>query len=196
VNDSRLDAETAERMLRGEATGSPELAAVLAAAASGLAADDPKGEEAAVAAFREASRARQPRARRLSVLLSLKGALIGLLLLLTGGVAVAATAQHLPGPLGHRHPDGDRTPAISRTYETPSAPRASPLASPRASSRPSPGRNAPKTAHPGKPHHTKHKKAKKPKKAKKNKTGHATIPVSPPRAGPVKAAPGLVPPAR
>jgi cytoskeletal protein RodZ len=192
VNDRRLDAETAERMLRGEATGSPELAAVLAAASSGLAADDPKGEEAAVAAFREASRARQPRTRRLSVLLSLKGALIGLLLLLTGGVAVAATTQHLPGPLGHRHPDSGRTPATSRTYGTPSAPRASPLASPRASSRPSPDRNDPKTAHPVKPHHTKHKKAKKPKKTKKNKIGHVSVSVPAPTARPVEAAPGFV----
>lgn len=187
MNDPSLDADTAERMLRGEATGSPELAALLAAASSGLAAEDPKGEEAAVAAFREASRVRQPNARRLSALLSVKAALIGLLLALTGGVAVAATTQHLPGPLGHRHPDGGRTPATSRTLGTSSAPRAS--------SRPTPDQDGPQATHPKKPHHKKPKKPKKPKKTKENKLDGVTdlVPV-PSTSLPVDATPGLVPP--
>jgi hypothetical protein len=188
VNDPSLDADTAERTLRGEATGSPELAALLAAASSGLAAQDPKGEEAAVAAFREASRVRQPNARRLSALLSLKAALVGLLLALTGGVAVAATTHHLPGPLGHRRPGGGRTPATSQTFGTPSAPRAS--------ARPTQGRDGPQATHPKnaekKSHH---KKTKKPKKTKKNTVDGvaSSVPV-PSTSLRVDATPGLVSP--
>jgi hypothetical protein len=48
------DPETTERMLRGEPTGPPHLAALLAAASADLDTEDLGGEEAAVAAFRAA----------------------------------------------------------------------------------------------------------------------------------------------
>jgi hypothetical protein len=167
MNDRSLDAETAERMLRGQPAGSPELAALLAAASAGFTDADPRREEAAVAAFRTGSRVRRPSAtRRLPALLSLRAVLIGLVVVLTGGVAVAATTQHLPGPLGHRHPGvHTRTPATSRTFATPAPHRA-------ASSRPAPDRNGSQTPQqkPKKPH----KKAKKAKKPKKNKGGAVT----------------------
>jgi hypothetical protein len=125
VNDSNLNADIAERMLRGEPTGPPELAELLAAASSELATEDLSGEETAVAAFREA-RSRQswrPHSRRLSALVSLKAALIGLLLILAGGVALAATSQHLPGPLGGNKPShGTRTQATSRPSVTETSP--------------------------------------------------------------------------
>lgn len=187
MNDRSVDTETAELMLRGEAAGSPELAALLAAASSGLAPEDPKGEEAAVTAFREASRVRQPSARRRSALLSLKAALIGLVLILTGGVAVAATTQHLPGPLGHRHPGSARTPATSRTFGTPPVPRAS--------ARPTPDRDGSQTTYPKKSHKKSHHKKPKPKKAKKNGADGVTDSVPVPSAGlRVDTAPGLVSP--
>lgn len=130
MNDPRLDADTAERMLRGEPTGPPGLAELLAAASSGRTAPDPNGEEAAVAAFRETRPAPRPRRRTAST--GLKAALIGLALVLVGGVAVAATTRHLPGPLGNRHPHRTGTPATSQTIET--------RTTPRESSRPGPDR--------------------------------------------------------
>jgi hypothetical protein len=185
VNDPSLDADTAERMLRGQATGSPELTALLAAASSGLAPGGPHGEEAAVAAFREARRARQPSARRLSALLSLKAALIGLLLVLTGGVAVAATTQHLPGPLGHGHPNGGRTPATSRTFGTPAPGRASP--------HPTADRDGTQATRPKQAKKkAKHKKAKK-AKHKKDKSGTVPDAIPVPSLG-VGATPGLTAP--
>jgi hypothetical protein len=124
MNDPRLDAETAERMLRGEPTGPPELAGLLTAASSGLTAGDLSGEDAAVAAFRHA-RSTHPvptRTRLFSALLSLKAALIGLVLILAGGVTAATTSQHLPGPLGDEHAHSTRTPMPSRTHGTRIAP--------------------------------------------------------------------------
>jgi hypothetical protein len=175
VNDPSLNADIAERMLRGEPTGPPGLAELLAAAASELATEDLSGEETAVAAFRDA-RSRQswrPRSRRLSALVSLKAALIGLLLILAGGVAVAVTSQHLPGPLRNRPSHGTRTPATSRTSVTEET-------SPRAPSRSTPAQHdkhveRPKTtAHPQKPPHP----AKKPKSSKPHKPKPTTsIPV-------------------
>jgi hypothetical protein len=185
VNDPNLDADTAERMLRGQATGSPELAKVLAAASSGLAPGEPQREEAAVAAFRAAPRTRQPSARRLSALLSLKAALIGLLLVLTGGVAVAATTQHLPGPLGHRHADSGRTPPTSQMTATPVPRWASP--------RPPADRDGSQATRPEHaPKKTHHKKARQPKH-NKNKSGDVTDAVPVPSLG-VRATPGLVVP--
>ncbi|MCW2861170.1 MAG: hypothetical protein JWP48_2878 [Actinoallomurus sp.] len=124
MNDPRLDAETAERMLRGEATGPPELAELLGAASSRLATEDLNGEEAAVAAFRQkrAIPARQPRRRPLAALVSLKAAFIGLLLILTGGVTVAAASQHLPGPLGNKHIHSTQTSETSETRTPPRTP--------------------------------------------------------------------------
>jgi hypothetical protein len=168
VNDPSLNADIAERMLRGEPTGPPELAELLAAASSELATEDLSGEEAAVAAFREA-RSRQswrPHPRRLSALVSLKAALIGLLLILAGGVAVGVTSQHLPGPLGNKPSHGTRTPATSRTSVTETSPRA-------------PSRSTPaqhdkhaeypkKTPHPQKsPHPSKNPKSHKPHKPRR-----------------------------
>jgi hypothetical protein len=124
MNGPGLDRDTAERMLRGEPIGPPELTELLAAASAGSVHDDLSGEEAAVAAFHEARsrlHAQPPRARRLlrSRLLTLKTALVGLLLLLVGGVAVAATSQHLPVQLGNRHPHTSHKPTMSPTAAKP-----------------------------------------------------------------------------
>lgn len=159
MNDPRIDPGVAERMLRGEPAGPSEVAELLAAASSGLAAEDLSGEEAAVAAFRSARpvHPRRTRGLRISALAGLKAALIGLLLVLAGGVAVAS--QHLPGPFGNKPSHGVRTPATSRTSVTRIAP-------PRATSGSTP---APHDGHPRekKTHPAKH--AKKPKKPKKPK---------------------------
>ena len=174
MNEPDLNADIAERMLRGEPTGPPELARLLAAASSELATEDLRGEETAVAAFREARshRSRRPHPRRLSALAGLKAALIGLFLILVGGVAVAVTSQHLPGPLGNRPSHGTRTPATSRTGVTGT--------SPRAPSRPTPAQHdkqpeLPKnTPHPQEsPHPSKSSTSHKPHKPKRT----ASIPV-------------------
>jgi hypothetical protein len=125
VKDRSFDADTAERMLRGESTGPRILTELLTAATSEPTTENLSGEETAVAAFREARSLASRRPRRLSALFSLKAALIGLLLLLAGGVTAAAAAQHLPGPLGNRHSHGTPTPTVSRTVET-HTPRRSP----------------------------------------------------------------------
>lgn len=126
MNDSGFDADLAERMLRGEATGPPELAKLLAAAASDLASEDLSGEEMAVAAFREKKpRLDRPRRRWFAAVAGLKAALIGLLIALVGGITVAAASQHLPGTPGNgRHPHGGRTPATSPTGTTDLLPEA------------------------------------------------------------------------
>lgn len=127
MNDPGLDPETAERMARGEPAGPPKLAKLLAAASSGPSAGELSGEDAAVAAFRQArsQSTRRPSWRRLSAWVSLKTALIGLLLALAGGVTVAAASQHLPGPLGHVHSPPARTPSTSDTVPTHPPSRAS-----------------------------------------------------------------------
>jgi hypothetical protein len=174
VNDPSLNADIAERMLRGEPTGPPELAELLAAASSELATEDLSGEETAVAAFREA-RSRQswwPHPRRLSALVSLKAALIGLLLILAGGVAVGVTSQHLPGPLWDRPSHGTRTPATSRTSVTETSPRAPSRSTPAQHDKHAEHRQ--KTAHSQKQPHP----AKKPKSSKSHKPERTTsIPV-------------------
>jgi hypothetical protein len=112
-----LDRDTVERMLRGEDTGPPGVAELLTAMSAGPVRDDLRGEEAAVAAFREARAALgavAPARRRLLMprVLAVKAALAGILLMLAGGVAVAAS-PHLPQPIGTMHP-----PAATRTPET------------------------------------------------------------------------------
>jgi hypothetical protein len=133
VKPPGLDPDTAERMLCGEPTGPPELVRLLAAASSDRAAEQPKGEDAAVAAFLRARSLPAEQPRRLSASVSLKAALIGLLLVLSGGVTVAVTSQHLPGPLGDTHTHRTRTPTPPDTIQT--RPPAS------ASSGPAPRRN-------------------------------------------------------
>ena len=116
MNDGpRLDPHTAERMLRGEPTGPPRLAALLAAASESP-TEKLDGEEAAVAAFRQA-RALPSRQtyRRWLTAVGWKAALVGLLLVLAGGTAMAAAGWHLPGPLGNKQPHNGRTPTISDT---------------------------------------------------------------------------------
>jgi hypothetical protein len=178
VNDPSLNADIAERMLRGEPTGPPELAELLAAASSELATEDLSGEETAVTAFREA-RSRQswrPHPRRLSALVSLKAALIGLLLILAGGVAVGVTSQHLPGPPGDRSSHGTRTPATSRTSVTETSPRAPSRSTPAQHDKHAKhAKHGKKTALPQKPPHP----AKKPKSSKPHKPKPTTSPPVP-----------------
>jgi hypothetical protein len=184
VTDPRLDSDTAEWMLRGEPTGPPRLSELLAAAVSEPARRDSHGEEAAVAAFR-ASRSlphRQP--HRLSALVSLKAALIGMLLILAGGITAAAAAQHLPGPLGNEHPHRTRTPATPRTVATRTPPRPA--------SRPTPhqhaehGERSPETAQPEeRPHHTKKPRGNA-SRSNAHKTDRATVSVPVPSAGPLR----------
>jgi hypothetical protein len=123
MNHQRIDSETAERMLRGQHTGPPALAELLAAASAKPLENDLTGEEAAVAAFRGAQshpEPQRPRTRHLkSRLLTVKAALIALLLTLAGGVAMAATSQHLPGPLGNARSHPTRRPATSQTAGIP-----------------------------------------------------------------------------
>jgi hypothetical protein len=156
MNEPSFDADTTERILRGEPTRPSKLAELLTAATSELTTEDLSGEETAVAAFLEA-RSLHPgelRLRRLSALVSLKGALIGMLLLLAGGTTLATTSQHLPGPFGNEHPHSTRTPTVS--------PTAVPHLPPRTPSRPTPephdkhGTHPADSTHPGTPHVTHH----------------------------------------
>ncbi|MFB9832978.1 hypothetical protein [Actinoallomurus acaciae] len=119
MNDPGLDPDTAERMLRGEPTGPPELVRLFAAATSHPQIAHTEGEEAAVAAYRAAHAGRQTRRRRrIRALISLKAALIGLLLLLTGGVAMAATAHRLTGSPDDKPHHHARTPDTAKTFLT------------------------------------------------------------------------------
>lgn len=128
MND-RLDRGTAERMLRGEDTGPRPLAALLAAASARPVRDDRAGEEAAVAAFRAARTGRgaetslsrrllRPRA------LAVRAVFAGLLLVLAGSVAIAAS-PHLVSLSRHRSTHATRTPAESGST-TKAVPRPSP----------------------------------------------------------------------
>lgn len=112
-----LDRDTVERLLRGEDTGPPRLAALLTAASAKPLRHDRRGEEIVVTAFREARsdagaavcgsrRVLRPR------LITVKAALIGFGFALVGGVAVAAST-HLPLPVGGKHTPAHRTPATS-----------------------------------------------------------------------------------
>lgn len=114
----QLDRDTVERMLHGEDAGPPELAAWLAAVSARPLREDPRGEAIAVTAFREARsglplRAPAPRLLR-SRVLAIKAALVGFLLILAGGVAVAASA-HLPKPLGTARTPATHTPTTSQS---------------------------------------------------------------------------------
>lgn len=150
MNDPRLDRDTAERMLRGEPTGPPRLAEVLAAARPRATDGETDAEAAALAAFRAAQTRphARPSRRRLPALISVKAALVGFVLLLTGGVAMAATARHLPGPLGSRPSHHTTTPAAPDTGRTHITPPASVHPSPRRQAFP-PGHSRP-TPHPPK----------------------------------------------
>jgi hypothetical protein len=113
------DRDTVERMLRGEDAGPPELAALLAAVSARPLREDPRGEAIAVTAFREARSGlplRAPAPRRLlrSRMLAIKAALVGFLLILAGGVAVAASA-HLSKPLGTARTPATHTPTTSES---------------------------------------------------------------------------------
>ncbi|GAA4518070.1 hypothetical protein GCM10023191_091630 [Actinoallomurus oryzae] len=138
MNDPGLDPDTAERMLRGEPAGPPGLTALLAAA-SARPVREPDGEEAAVAAFREARSLPSPGPRRIRALAGLKAAAAALVLLLAGGVAVAATG-HSRGPARTGYPGRTGAPAGSgRTtgrYGPSLSPPPSP--SPRPSTSPTP----------------------------------------------------------
>lgn len=116
-----LDRDTVERMLRGEDTGPPNVAELLTAMSARPVRKDRRGEETAVAAFREARRtfdvpATAPAPRRLLVsrVLAVKAALAGMLLMLAGGVAVAAS-PHLPQPHGTRRTPVTHTPTTSQS---------------------------------------------------------------------------------
>lgn len=176
MNDPGLDPDTAERMLRGEPTGPPELARLLAAAARPEAARA-EGEQAALAAYRAARTDLQTRRRRrrIPALISLKAALIGLVLLLTGGVAMAATAHHLAGSPGNKPPHHARTPDTAKTFLTHNTPRR-PV-------RPAvkrPGVRPPHPAHPAHPHPL-------PTRARKNKPHPDNTPKGKAKGNPHKA---------
>jgi hypothetical protein len=127
MNDSRIDADTAERLLRGEPVGPPVLAALLTAASDEASAAADHREEAAVTAFRDARSRHAPRraappSRRIRPRTARTALIAFLLLLLTG--AAAATSDHLPGPFGSRH-DHSRlriTPRTTRTSADPVTP--------------------------------------------------------------------------
>lgn len=195
-DDARLGPDTAERMLRGEPTGPPRLAAILATASSEPPAEKLDGEEAAVAAFREARSLafRQPDRRRLTVAVC-KAALVGLLLVLVGGAAIAATGRHLPGPLGNRQSHHTRTPTVSETLRTRTPPRTSPHRAPGHQDTPdrqtTPTAHATHSAHPthapstgesDRPHPTKKPKTKA-SKSNPNEPAKATRSAATPTTG-------------
>lgn len=114
-----IDPFTAERLLRGEPASADQvpdrLAGLLAAAAAAAPAEagELAGEDAAVAAFREARLAPAPRLRRLSMLkatlakyITVKVGAVALIATTTtaGGVALAAGGDHLPTALGGGKP--------------------------------------------------------------------------------------------
>lgn len=191
MNHPGLAPDTIERILGGRDAGPPKLAGLFAAISCDLTTEDPTGEEAAVTAFRAARshRSGQPSVRRLPSLVSVKTALIGLMLLLSGGVAMAATAHHLHNPLGNRHPGRTRTPATSDTPQTRTPPRIP--------SRPAPERQTLRSAHPAtsrsrpmphqkdKAHTTKNPNDKATKNTSRKPT---TVPTPAPRRAPTPPA--------
>ncbi|GAA4502986.1 hypothetical protein GCM10023191_055270 [Actinoallomurus oryzae] len=175
-DDSGLDPDTAERMLRGEPTGPPRLARLLTAASAPPQTGPAEGERAALAAYRAARLGRRARrGRRIPALLSLKAILIGLALLLTGGVAVAATAHHLAAPPRDRRPHRTRTADTSTTSLTRDTPRRS--------VHPTARRPAPRPAHPAPPR-------PRPTPHQKNKTHPINTPKGKAKGNPHKGAPG------
>jgi hypothetical protein len=136
MNDPGLDPDTAERMLRGEPAGPPGLAALLAAV-SARPVREPGGEEAAVAAFREARSLPSASPRRIRTPAGLKAAVAALVLLLAGGVAVAATG-HSRGPARTGYPERTDAPAGSGRTTGRYGPSPPPGLSPRPSTSPTP----------------------------------------------------------
>src|SRR5512139_3759169 len=120
----RLDRFTAERLLRGERidadqAGTEQLADLIAAAAAPAEAGELAGEEAAVAAFREARLVPALQQRRRSMIkvalakaLTLKVGLVAVTATAaaTGGVTLAASTGHLPAALGGTKPVPSHTP--------------------------------------------------------------------------------------
>lgn len=102
---SRIDRSTAERLLRGESVGPDHLTGLLAATVPLVEGRELAGEEAAMAAFREARLAPASPLRRKSMiktalakLLTLKVAAVALTAAAAGGVMLAARTGHMPGP--------------------------------------------------------------------------------------------------
>ena len=107
---SRIDRETAERLVRGGPdawrTGHHRLAGLLAAAAAPARPGELAGREAALDAFRAATHDLVPQPRRgqmiktwIAKILTVKVAAICVATAGVGGVGMAATTGHLPGPL-------------------------------------------------------------------------------------------------
>lgn len=105
---SRIDRDTAERLLRRASVppraGAEPLAGLLAAAAAPPRPDELAGEPAVMAAFRAARLGPVPQTRRRSMikmalakLLTLKVAAAAVTVTAAGGVALAATSGNLPG---------------------------------------------------------------------------------------------------
>jgi hypothetical protein len=132
----RLDRATAEQLLTGTgAAGAahPRLAALLAAAAAPLAATaSPRGEAAALAAFRDAHRAPAPASRAsalrtwLAKLLTVKVGLVSAAVVGLGGVAVASAGEFSGPPHSAIAP----SPSASVGPTAAGDPTASPNASP------------------------------------------------------------------
>jgi hypothetical protein len=152
MNEDRIGPDEAERILRdaagGPRAGQDPLTAFLAAAAGPPADHELAGEEAAVAAFREARQGRQaeparehgqgrrpaptpaPARRRRPIVarvLTVKTAVaLGLAATAAGGVALAAGTGALPGPIGGERPASHqaspRPAAPHRLTTPPSAP--------------------------------------------------------------------------
>jgi hypothetical protein len=108
-NPRRIDRRTAEHLLSAaphpeQATGSDPLSDLLAAAAAPAREGELAGEQAALAAFRDARLADAPQPRRESMLakvLTVKVAVIAASVVAAGGVAVAAVTSSLPGQNGN-----------------------------------------------------------------------------------------------
>jgi hypothetical protein len=192
MDDDRLSPDDAERILRdaaaGPRPGQPPLTAFLAATAAPSRDDELAGEEAAVAAFRQAHlerqarqeqrrRPRAPQALRRPVIARLLTVKVAVALALSatavGGAALAAGTGTLPGPLGDLRPANQQ----SRTHGTTTSPPATrpattqpalpnPIGGSEGSPTPSPSGHSSET-NPGKTE--KPKKSKKTKKAKKTK---------------------------
>ncbi|MGI5224683.1 hypothetical protein [Actinoallomurus sp. CA-142502] len=173
MNDPGLDLDTAERMIRGEPTGPPRLARLLAAASALPETVRTEGEQAALAAYRAAHADRRGRRRRrVPALISVKAALIGLLLLLTGGVAMAATAHHLARSPEDKRSHHARTPDTSKTFLTHEGPKRFVRRTPKRSTpRPAHAHSQPTQAQKNKPHPGNTPKGKAKGNAQKAPTG-------------------------
>jgi hypothetical protein len=114
----RIGPFTAQRLLRGEATGPDRLAELLATAAAPVARDELVGEEVAISAFQEAHlapahplRSKSMIKTALAKLLTLKVAAVALTATAAGGVALAAGTGHLPDSVGGGTPTAQPTPS-------------------------------------------------------------------------------------